>query len=90
MSTSTTLETEDQNQEQAETPVLYWVAAYHQDRAYGGPAEGGWYYDTGSLCTSVDTYKQLGMRPECFVNQDESITYLDKMRKAIMCSEGEG
>lgn len=27
----------------------YGVAVYEIDRAYGGPEEGGWYYDTGYL-----------------------------------------
>jgi hypothetical protein len=26
-----------------------YLAAYELDRAYGGPEEGGWYYDTGTL-----------------------------------------
>lgn len=27
----------------------YVLALYEIDRAYGGPEEGGWYYDTGEL-----------------------------------------
>lgn len=27
----------------------FFVAVYMADRAYGGPEEGGWYYDTGEL-----------------------------------------
>lgn len=27
----------------------YVVAIYELDRAYGGPEEGGWWYDTGEL-----------------------------------------
>lgn len=30
-------------------PTLYVVARYTQDRAYGGPEEGGWWYDCGEL-----------------------------------------
>lgn len=29
-----------------------FVNVYEVDRAYGGPEEGGWYYDTGRLITS--------------------------------------
>ena len=29
------------------------VALYEIDRAYGGPEEGGWWYDTGDLCRVV-------------------------------------
>jgi len=30
-------------------PVRWWVAVYEIDQGYGGPEEGGWYFDTGSL-----------------------------------------
>ena len=30
-------------------PTLYVVARYTHDRAYGGPEEGGWWYDCGEL-----------------------------------------
>jgi hypothetical protein len=29
-----------------------YVNVYEVDRAYGGPEEGGWYYDAGRLVTS--------------------------------------
>lgn len=29
--------------------MRYIVALYEIDRAFGGPEEGGWWYDTGSL-----------------------------------------
>lgn len=32
-----------------EQPTLYVVARYATDRAYGGPEEGGWWYDVGEL-----------------------------------------
>lgn len=31
------------------TPPYWYVAVYLRDRAYGGPEEGGWWYDTGEL-----------------------------------------
>lgn len=35
---------------QGEPPVtLYSVAVYLVDRVYGGPEEGGWYYDCGQI-----------------------------------------
>ena len=30
-------------------PTLYVVARYYEDRAYGGPEEGGWWYTYGEL-----------------------------------------
>ena len=29
--------------------VAYYVNEYRTDRAYGGPEEGGWWYDTGEF-----------------------------------------
>ena len=34
-----------------DTETAWWsVALYAISRAYGGPEEGGWWYDTGELC----------------------------------------
>lgn len=30
-----------------------YVAVFLEDRAYGGPEEGGWWYDTGDLVRTV-------------------------------------
>ncbi len=39
------------------TKSTYVVAVYLCDRAYGGPEEGGWWYDTGELVRIHRTYK---------------------------------
>lgn len=38
-----------------QTPRFYTVAIYMEDRLYGGPEEGGWYYTAGYPC----------MEPQC-------------------------
>jgi hypothetical protein len=35
----------------------YVVAFYEIDREYGGPEEGGWYYDSGVLCRTFKVCK---------------------------------
>jgi hypothetical protein len=37
--------------------TVYIVAVYLCDRAYGGPEEGGWWYDTGELVRIIRTFK---------------------------------
>lgn len=37
--------------------MTYVVAIYDCDRAYGGPEEGGWYFDCGELVRVVRTFK---------------------------------
>ena len=32
-----------------------WLNVYHVGRAYGGPEEGGWYYNHGTLECAIDT-----------------------------------
>lgn len=34
-------------------PRLFWMNVYRVRREYGGPEEGGWYYDAGILVASV-------------------------------------
>jgi hypothetical protein len=34
---------------EARERLLYSVALYHEQMAYGGPEEGGWWYDAGEL-----------------------------------------
>ena len=37
--------------------TVYVVAVYLCDRAYGGPEEGGWWYDTGEMARIIRTFK---------------------------------
>jgi hypothetical protein len=37
--------------------TTYTVAFYEIDRAYGGPEEGGWYFNTGTLIRIARTFK---------------------------------
>ena len=40
---------------------MFFVAVYMVDRAYGGPEEGGWWYDCGELITDADLLKENGI-----------------------------
>ena len=44
---------------------LYWVALYEVSQKYGGPEEGGWWYDTGDLITDPELYA-AGVFPQSF------------------------
>jgi hypothetical protein len=37
--------------------TTFTVAFYEIDRAYGGPEEGGWWFDTGSFVRIARTFK---------------------------------
>ena len=35
--------------------MAYVIAIYEADRQFGGPEEGGWWYESGTLCRIVAT-----------------------------------
>lgn len=39
---------------------MYLVATYDTERTYGGPEEGGWYYDRGKLVHVVKRFATEG------------------------------
>lgn len=38
---------------QKQKTEVWYVNVYELDRHYGGPEEGGWWYDSGTLITSI-------------------------------------
>lgn len=58
-------------------PVDYVsIAAYETDREYGGPEEGGWYYDTGRrIDSTLRCFPLLG--PD---NKDDAEAYLKELK----------
>ena len=67
--------------------IIWYVNIYETNRAYGGPEEGGWYYDTGDLLKTkefcwLDTRnKETG---EYEYNQyDLALEYADKMKEKL-------
>ena len=44
-------------------PTLFWVAVYLIQMEWGGPEEGGWWYEEGGLATAPDIYAELGVMP---------------------------
>jgi hypothetical protein len=51
----------------------YTVAVYLQDRAYGGPEEGGWWYDTGELVRTCRLFR----------DEDKAYAYCRRMNDLI-------
>lgn len=54
-----------QPEDEPRKKIRYIVAFYDVDRAYGGPEEGGWWYDTGALVRIS----------RVFSNEDSAYTY---------------
>jgi hypothetical protein len=52
---------------------IYIAGVYRIDKAYGGPEEGGWWYDTGEL-----------VRPcRIFHNEETAYRYSQRMNKLL-------
>lgn len=53
--------------------MKYVVAVYLQDRAYGGPEEGGWWYDCGEMVRTMRT----------FGSEERAIAYCRKLNDRL-------
>lgn len=62
------------NRKARKAAKVIFVALYAQDRAYGGPEEGGWWYDTGSLIPGT---------AETFFNEDNAHARCRALNEAI-------
>jgi hypothetical protein len=62
---------------------LWWVAVFLQDRVYGGPEEGGWYFDCGTLVTDPDIYATLQVSPAAFTTRADASLHADRMRTGL-------
>lgn len=77
------------DQQAADKPFFYTVAIYLVDKRYGGPEEGGWYYDTG---TRIDDPSDHGRfdAPAVFRNQAEAIAACTALNEALDVGANKG
>ena len=83
----------DEEVEEYREPAFYTVALAYHDRAFGGPEEGGWYYDAYTPCTerlapSLDDKWDL---PRSFRTLDDACNWaecLELMIKDLRINEG--
>lgn len=74
-------------------PAFYTVALAYHDRAYGGPEEGGWYFDTYTpaterLAPSLDDKWDL---PRTFRRLDDACSWAECLLHMIKeCNANEG
>ena len=60
--------------------TVYVVAVYLCDRAYGGPEEGGWWYDTGEMARIIRTFK----------DEDRAEAYATRMNSLLNATINKG
>ena len=67
-------------EEAAQARKFYTVAIYMEDRAYGGPEEGGWYYDTATLV--MESRAAVLLRG--FDNEPDAFAYADALNEVYI------
>lgn len=74
-----------------QTPQLWWVGIYLTDRAYGGPEEGGWYFDCGELVTDASFYDgRNGMTPRSFTNMEDAYHFANECQTYLDATDNVG
>ena len=66
----------------------YWVNLYLTDRVYGGPEEGGWYYNAGEAVVSFECTE--GDQEELLTEAHELVEWLNEGRPQISSVLSEG
>ena len=64
------------------TRTSHVVAIYEVDRAYGGPEEGGWWYDTGTLCRTVAVFRDPGRAQAYALRANRLLDHLQRTRRS--------
>jgi hypothetical protein len=59
------------------------VALYLVDKTYGGPEEGGWYYQYGILVEDIDIYDKIGFLPRTFKNENAAVSAINNLNTKI-------
>ena len=59
---------------------MMFVAIFELERAYGGPEEGGWWYDTGELKRTVATFPDEDQADEYSRRFNRTLAYRRKKK----------
>ena len=64
-------------------PTLFWIAVYLVQLEWGGPEEGGWWFEEAGLVTAPDIYADLGVMPACRLSEAEADAIPAEMRTGL-------
>lgn len=65
--------------DEAEMSAVYCVSVYLVDRAYGGPEEGGWYFDFGEPVIPKPHFPL----PQFFTSREDAIEHRDEVQEKL-------
>lgn len=66
-----------------EGPGLFWTAVWLVTQTWGGPEEGGWWFDSGELVTDPAIYARLGAFPASFGDYLEAHAHAETMARHL-------
>lgn len=70
---------------------IWWVGIYLSDQAYGGPEEGGWYFDCGMLVTEASFFiGREGMTPRSFTNMEDAYQFANECQHFLDTNDNVG
>lgn len=72
--------------ERREAVRCYVVAIYLEDRAYGGPEEGGWWYDCGTRCEELNEHLR-GFSADA---RGDARAWVDKLNAEVCAALNDG
>jgi len=70
----------------AQARKFYTVAIYMEDKLYGGPEEGGWYYHAGDLVMEPRAANFL----RGFDKERDALDYADALNQGVIAQWNEG
>jgi hypothetical protein len=70
----------------ANVPQKTWAVVYEVGRNYGGPEEGGWWYDTGKLIQVVICQDEAEAEFQCALWRKAGYSYTGK-RSSVLGGE---
>lgn len=70
--------------------TTYTVAFYEIDRAYGGPEEGGWWFNTGQLKRIARTFKTERRAYEYCRRANHILSVMQRERRPVCSMAYEG
>jgi len=81
---------DEEEVENRPTPAFWSVAVYLVDRAYGGPEEGGWWYDYGiPIEEKLDGVGDAWL-PHTFKTEQEADDYADEVQVLLDANVNRG
>jgi hypothetical protein len=81
----------EETEREAPAPAFYTVAIYLVTLGYGGPEEGGWWFDRGELVDDLELVNGCNLAiPKIFVTEEEACKAAEMIQDQLDASVNKG